>query len=109
MPRPQEFDTTKVLHKAMRLFWERGYEPTSLDDLLTKTWLSKSSFYATFDSKWGLFVKAFDTYRAERKQEMQQVLEQGPARKAIETFFGRIIPDARSPEPSLGCMVTNQA
>jgi len=109
MARPQEFDTTKVLHKAMHLFWERGYEATSLDDLLTKTWLSRSSFYNTFGSKEELFLEAFDTYRAERKQELQQVLEHGPARQAIEAFFRKIIPDARSPEASLGCLITNQA
>jgi TetR/AcrR family transcriptional repressor of nem operon len=40
---------------------------------------------------------------------MHQVLEHGPARQAIETFFRKIIPDARSPEGSLGCMSTNQA
>src|SRR5215212_6960735 len=109
MARPQEFDTTKVLHKAMRLFWRHGYKGTSLEDLLIETGLSKSSLYATFGSKEGLFLEAFDTYQAERKQEMQQVLEHEPARHAIETFFRTIIPDARSPEVPLGCMSTNQA
>src|SRR4051794_12840528 len=109
MPRPQEFDTTKVLHEAMNVFWRHGYKGASLEDLLIETGLSKSSLYATFGSKEELFLEAFDTYRAERKQEMQQVLEHGPARQAIETFFRKIIPDARSPESSLGCMITNQA
>ena len=108
MPRPQEFDRTKVLHEAMGVFWRYGYKGAALEDLLAWTGLSRSSLYNTFGSKDGLFLEAFDIYRAERK-EMQQVLEQGPARQAIETFFRNIIPDARSAEGSLGCMITNQA
>jgi TetR/AcrR family transcriptional repressor of nem operon len=109
MARPQEFETTDVLQKAMSVFWRYGYKGTPLEDLLIATGLSKSSFYNTFGSKEELFLEAFDTYRAERKQEMHQVLEHGPARQAIETFFRTIIPNTRSPEGSLGCMITNQA
>jgi TetR/AcrR family transcriptional repressor of nem operon len=48
MARPQEFETTDVLQKAMSVFWHYGYKGTPLEDLLIATGLSKSSFYNTF-------------------------------------------------------------
>ena len=64
MARPQEFNTAEALYKAMGVFWSKGYEGTSLADLLEATGLSKSSLYATFGDKRDLFLAAFDCYRA---------------------------------------------
>ena len=60
MARPQEFDTTEALHQTMDVFCCKGFEATSLADLLKATGLSKSSLYATFGGKRELFVAAFD-------------------------------------------------
>ena len=109
MARPQEFNTAEALHKAMGVFWNKGYEGTSLADLLEATGLSKSSLYATFGDKRDLFLAAFDCYRAERTRELHLVLDNGKARKSIETFFRKIIEDARATTFSHGCMSTNQA
>jgi TetR/AcrR family transcriptional repressor of nem operon len=109
MARPQEFNTAEALHKAMAVFWKKGYEATSLVDLLAATGLSKSSLYATFGDKRGLFLAAFDAYRAERARELHEILEGKPARQVIETFFRKIIADAYAPEFAHGCMSTNQA
>lgn len=109
MARPQEFSTAQALHDALGVFWRQGYEATSLPDLLAATGLSKSSLYGTFGGKRELFLKAFDAYRSDRAQEMHRILGDGHARHAIETFFGKIIADARVPGFSRGCMSTNQA
>lgn len=109
MARPQEFDTAKALHQAMGVFWRKGYEATSLADLLEATGLSKSSLYGTFGSKRELFLAAFDAYREARTEDMLRVLDRGPARQAIETFFRMIIADAGAPEFQRGCMSINQA
>ena len=109
MARPQEFNTAEALHKAMGVFWRKGYEATSLVDLLEATGLSKSSLYGTFGGKRDLFLAAFDAYREERVRDMHQILDHGPARHAIETYFRMIIADARAPEFSHGCMSINQA
>jgi TetR/AcrR family transcriptional repressor of nem operon len=109
MARPQEFDTAEALHQAMGMFWRKGYEATSLVDLMEATGLSKSSLYGTFGGKRELFLAAFDAYRAERARDMGRILEEGPARQAIETFFRTIIADVQAPELSRGCMSINQA
>lgn len=109
MPRPQEFDTTEALHQAMNVFWRKGYEATSLVDLLAATGLSKSSLYATFGGKRALFLAAFDEYRRARARDMHRALAQEPAGQAIEAFFRLLFPDLNPGEPSRGCMSINQA
>ena len=62
MARRREFDEQAVVANAMELFWRQGYRATTPRDLLTATGLSKSSLYATFGSKEGLFLAALDAY-----------------------------------------------
>lgn len=109
MARPQEFDNQEVLQKAMKLFWHKGYEATSLVDLLNATGLSKSSLYGTFGSKRELFLNAFDTCREYRAREMKRMLHEGNGRQAIEGFFRSIIADAEAPDFTNGCMGINEA
>ncbi len=68
MARPQAFNTEEALHGALSVFWRKGYEATSLADLLAATRLSKSSLYATFGDKRSLFLAAFDAYRQARRR-----------------------------------------
>lgn len=109
MARHLEFDSNEALHQAMKVFWHKGYEATSVTDLLKATGLSKSSLYATFGGKRDLFLAAFDSYRDARKQEARDVLSQSPARKAIEQFYRLILEGAKVEEFSNGCMSINQA
>ncbi len=108
MARPQEFDSREVLVKAMDVFWTKGYEGTSLSDLLHATGLSKSSLYASFGDKRQLFISAFDTYRHARGQEMNIIMGKGNGREAVMSFFTKIIDDARDQKLSRGCMSINQ-
>jgi TetR/AcrR family transcriptional repressor of nem operon len=109
MSRHQEFDPEEALHQAMRVFWRKGYEATSLNDLLKATGLSKSSLYATFGGKRDLFLAAFDAYRDERKREAVEILDQTPARTGISRFFKIILEGAKADEYVNGCMSINQA
>ncbi len=51
MARPREFNVDTVLESAMQVFWAKGYESTSLDDLCEATGLGRSSLYAAFGDK----------------------------------------------------------
>jgi TetR/AcrR family transcriptional repressor of nem operon len=93
----------------MDLFWQKGYEATSMTDLLKAMGLSKSSLYASFGGKYELFVAAFDAYRAEREREARVILSQGTAREGIAKMFQKIVRDARAGDSSRGCMSINQA
>lgn len=65
MSRQKTFDQQKVLVGARNLFWEKGYEKTSLSDLLEVMQIHKKSFYDTFGSKKELFIKALQNYHDE--------------------------------------------
>jgi TetR/AcrR family transcriptional regulator, transcriptional repressor for nem operon len=63
VPRPKEFDRDDVLDRAMDLFWQRGYEATSIGDLVEHVGIGRQSLYDTFGDKHALYVAALDHYR----------------------------------------------
>src|SRR5690242_19832109 len=110
MARPQEFETTEVLRNAMYVFWSKGFEATSLNDILTATGLSKSSLYATFGDKRELFLAAFEAYRKERLRHLHRILnDRQPARLAIEDFFRQVLAHSQDETRGCGCMTANEA
>ena len=62
MARPREFDADDALERVTRVFWNRGFEHTSLDDLCAATGLGRSSLYAAFGDKRALYLKALARY-----------------------------------------------
>lgn len=64
MPRVKQFNKEEVIGKAMKLFWEKGYEATSLTDLTVALGIGKGSFYDTFGSKKELFNQALKSYQS---------------------------------------------
>ena len=62
MARPREFDEDEVLQAALRVFWEKGYEGTSLGDLQEAMGLTKSSLYKAFGGKEALFWRVVERY-----------------------------------------------
>ncbi|CAX53306.1 Transcriptional regulator, TetR family (plasmid) [Erwinia billingiae Eb661] len=109
MARPREFDIEEVSLKAMHVFWHKGFEATSLTDLLEATGLSKSSLYDTFSSKRGLFLVAFELFRQERMKALKIHLNsKSNAYDSIESFFRLVLAHANQEEP-IGCMSCNEA
>jgi TetR/AcrR family transcriptional repressor of nem operon len=62
MARTREFDTEAAVERAMRVFWCKGYEATSISDLVEATGVQRGSLYAAFGSKQGLYHAALDRY-----------------------------------------------
>jgi len=60
MARTKDFDEDKVLQKAMNLFWHKGYNGTSMQDLVDGLGISRSSMYDTFGDKHTLFIRALE-------------------------------------------------
>jgi TetR/AcrR family transcriptional regulator, transcriptional repressor for nem operon len=109
MARPKEFDQDVVLNRAMELFWDQGYQATSMDNLVEHLGIGRASLYATFGSKHELFLKALDSYIQARVTSLTEVLSQpGPVlpaiRKVVMLFLKRAS-DLDRP----GCMVVNTA
>lgn len=106
--RPKAFDPDSALDRAMVLFWDRGYEGTSVDDLSTAMGISPSSIYATFGDKERLYQAAIDRYRAGPGAYNAEIFARSPtARAAIEEIL-MTAPDqlTRKDRPT-GCMLAN--
>jgi len=74
MARTKAFDETAVIDRALAMFWEQGYEATSVRDLLNHTGISSSSLYASFGDKHDLFCAALDRYRAIEREQFAAIL-----------------------------------
>lgn len=62
MPRPKTIADEELLRRAMDLFWEKGFEATSISDLITATGANRFALYGAFGDKRGLFLRALDHY-----------------------------------------------
>ncbi|MET0311123.1 MAG: TetR/AcrR family transcriptional regulator [Burkholderiaceae bacterium] len=104
--RPRSFDREEALRRAMYVFWERGYDGTSIADLLRATNLNPPSLYAAFGSKEQLFREAVGRYgRVEGAAGMTALAESPTAREAIEGMLRRNADHYANPESPSACMV----
>jgi TetR/AcrR family transcriptional repressor of nem operon len=110
MARPREFNADVALDRAMALFWNKGYEATSLDDLCEATGLSRSSLYATFGSKRGLLLRSVDRYVEQRTPNIAAILAKPlPIREAIAELVRQFIDQIVSGPGRRGCFLGNCA
>ncbi len=75
MARPREFDVQEALNAAMSEFWERGYEATSMEDLLDAMGLTKGSLYKAFGDKHNLFLMSLQDYLDRLFERMKESVE----------------------------------
>ncbi len=111
MARTKEFDPDAALQSALELFWRRGYEATSMADLVEQLGIGRASMYATFGNKRELYLKALDRYNGQRDPGLLRELSQpGPALPAVRTVVRRFAAESSTGELRLnGCFVTNTA
>lgn len=86
MARPREFDENQVLDRALHAFWARGYDATSIEDLVEATGLGRASLYGAFGDKEGLFRKVVQRYLDQSALESDEATEGLAPRPAIEAF-----------------------
>jgi len=75
MARPLEFDRPQTVNKALVLFWRKGYQATSLADLLAAMGIRRSSFYGAFTDTCSLFVECLDLFSARTLEILQRAPE----------------------------------
>lgn len=108
MPRSKEFNPDEALEKAMQVFWHKGYEATSMEDLLTAMDLNRGSLYNTFGDKRQLFLKVIDRYCNCFVRPRFSFLDQpGPALQALQTFMHTMIDGALADPQRRGCLIAN--
>jgi TetR/AcrR family transcriptional repressor of nem operon len=108
MARQKEFDRDEVLHKAMEIFWTRGYEGASIQDLVKHMGINRQSMYDTFGDKHSLFLEALDRYREIQSRKVFEVLERpGSMKKNLRQLFEEAVARSLSAEGRRGCFVGN--
>ncbi|MET9491031.1 TetR/AcrR family transcriptional regulator [Nocardia sp. NPDC006630] len=110
MARTKEFDPDSVLQRALELFWERGFEATSMTDLVEHLGIGKASLYATFGSKQQLYEAALQRYmELTDPQIMVELSQPGPVLPAVRGLIERYTRDAGDDGRHCGCLVVNSA
>lgn len=110
MPWEKSFDTDEVLDNAMSVFWAKGYEVTSMSDLIKATGINKGSLYNAFGSKKALFREAFLKYEHEQRQaKLTKLTQKDSPVEAIETLFDMLVDQSVKDEDKKGCLLVNTA
>ena len=109
MARPKAFDRAQALLAAMQVFWVKGYEATSLEDLLAAMKIGRQSLYDTFGDKRALFMEALGQYRELTDAYLRGCLTDAPTVKAaFQRLFMQVV-DEPEAHQRRGCLLINSA
>ena len=109
MNRPIEYKREEVLEAATNAFWKKGFNSTSMNDLVEATGLNKHSMYSEFENKEGLFLACIDNYVNKTTKDLVGILTEEPLGiRNIKAFFENRIEYASSGECD-GCLLVNTA
>ena len=107
MARKPEFDRTKALEAAMKLFWARGYTATSLPDLLEAMGIASSSFYASFGTKLKLFTECLELFGDRTLAIVDKNAKRLPPAALPRAFFEATVLELSQRKAKQGCMMVN--
>ena len=104
MGRPRRFREEDALDAAMRVFWQKGYEGTSLDDLTKAMKINRSSLYSTFGDKEKLFRTVIDRYKAGSMSFVSEALNLKTTRAVVEALLRMSVKFLSDPSHPPGCL-----
>ena len=104
MGRPRRFREEDALDAAMRVFWQKGYEGTSLDDLTKAMKINRSSLYSTFGDKETLFRTVIDRYKAGSMSFVSEALNLKTTRAVVEALLRMSVKFLSDPSHPPGCL-----
>jgi AcrR family transcriptional regulator len=106
--RPRSFDREQALERALDVFWEKGYEATSVADLTAAMGINPPSLYAAFGDKERLFCEALERYHGVQRASVDACLEGATAREGVERILAGLA-DQYSCAEHRGCMMVMAA
>ncbi|MDX2172898.1 MAG: TetR/AcrR family transcriptional regulator [Bacteroidota bacterium] len=110
MPKIKQFNKEKVLEAASNIFRQKGYNGTSIDDILVATGLSRSSLYDSFNDKHNLYLQALEFYKKNEQAQYEKVDEK-PVNglQKIEVMFKEVVNHLIEHPDDNGCLMVNAA
>lgn len=110
MPRQLKITREQALEIAMKVFWARGYQGTSIDDLQEAMGIQRGSFYTHFLDKKSLFLEVLDHYKsAVVEKRRAQVRQSGSPLRGLMDYFNTIVAHLSLAPENAGCLNTNTA
>ena len=97
MARTKEFDRDAALDRAMHVFWKKGYEATSLPDLLQAMGIARQSLYDTFGEKHALFMAALERYTQLILTTFAQTIGVNEGARAVDPHAGNVSVSVAAP------------
>ena len=108
MARPRQFDEVQVIENLMQVFWNKGYQATSMQDLVAATGLLKGSLYGAFGDKRALYIAALKHYDHTRIQAGIDMFNgEGNAREKTARLFDNVIESTKRGDFAGGCLLCN--
>jgi len=108
MPRLEEFNRQYAVRRAMDVFWEKGYNGTSMQDLVDATGLNRSSIYNSFGSKLKLYKTTLQFYQKQSGGIFQKaLLNARDPLEAIRLIFESFLPQMLGKKGDMGCYAMN--
>ncbi|MES2458095.1 MAG: TetR/AcrR family transcriptional regulator [Bacteroidota bacterium] len=108
MARTKDFDENEVLSKAIQIFWHKGYNGTSMQDLVDALGISRSSLYDTYTDKHTLFIKALESYQHSGASKIQEILDQtSSAKETVKKLLELTTSDLICDKQQKGCFMVN--
>lgn len=108
MARTKEFDQAAILDKAVDLFWYKGYNATSMQDIVDGLGLSRSSIYDTFGDKHKLYIAALERYRDQAAGGLIDMVNKAENTiVTLEEMFKMLVHDSFTDRLPKGCFMVN--
>ncbi|MHB8638138.1 MAG: TetR/AcrR family transcriptional regulator [Fimbriimonadaceae bacterium] len=104
--RPRKFDEGEAIRMATNVFWAKGFDGVTIDDLVEGMGVGRPSLYAIFGDKSTLFMRCLEAYRENLgKQAAQAVFGPADVREAIRSFLRFSVETATDPSSPVGCLM----
>lgn len=107
--RPRAYDPELALAQAADVFWKKGYDGTSLDDLAAATGMNRPSLYAAFGDKHELYLKTLQRYRDQARTDSLSLLEDDPSLRIYLSRFYKSALDLYVAGGPRGCFTVSTA
>jgi len=107
--RPRLFDIDQALDQALKVFWRKGYEGTSLLDLTKAMGINRPSLYAAFGNKASLFRKVLDRYNTGPGNYLCDDINQPTARAVAQKLLQQAVQHLTNPAHPRGCLAVQGA
>ena len=104
--RPRSFDELEALEKATQVFWSKGYDGVTIDDLVAGMGVGRPSLYAVFGDKRAIFLRVLKAYaEAKGARAAKALLSPQPVRGSLASFFRFIVESATEEGSAVGCLL----